>query len=50
MNEDFNIMENYLILSLKLSVNIKSCIFIHPEESRFKDLFRKIKNTKGKRQ
>ena len=49
MIEDFNIMENYLILSLKLSINIKSSIFIHPEESRFKNLFQNQKNKKRKK-
>ena len=49
MIEDFNIMENYLIESLKLNVNIKSFIFIHPEESRFKDLFENVKTKKRKK-
>ena len=49
MIDDFNIMENYLILSLKLSLDMKSFIFIHPEESRFKDLFQNVKSKKRKK-
>ena len=49
MIEDFLNIEKCLITSLKLNSNIISLIFIHPKESRFKNLFENIKVKKKRK-
>ena len=43
-----DILQNYLLMSLNLNSKLKSLIFNHPKEPRFKDLFSNMK-TKKKR-
>ena len=42
-------IEKYLIISLKLNINSLSLIFVHPKESRFKNLFDTIKVKKKRK-
>ena len=44
-----DILYNYLLTSLNLSSRLKSMIFNHPKESRFKELFSNMKIKKKRK-
>ena len=44
-----DILHNYLLMSLNLNSKIKSILFNHPKESRFKDLFSNMKIKKKRK-